>query len=585
MNLMSKTLLLIALLLIPVIVLYMVSNQRSIALVEEQINRANQSRLAHFLDEIESTMEQVSRYSNLIGKDPDFAELAGNAVPADRYAYSELMESAERKLGLFSLSTDWASRISLYFPASGRSVSSHPSAALDEAYLNRSNPSQWTLRPVTVNGVPTRAFTRYFIEPPRGITDLEKASVIVEVDLMENNIVKLLDSFKAKGNHDPFLYRAPGQFVLNSSSDAELARRISEAYDLEAGSASKNHDTIRLDSEPYLIYFLKSPDLHWTLVDYVPLENILAPVTQNRYLFYVTVALLLLVGAGAAFLLYVHVQIPVKLLTESVGRLRQGEFSVRITGKTNREFQRLVAQFNEMAAQIQHLVEKVYLEEIRSKEAVMKQLQSQINPHFLYNSLAYIVSMAKMNRTPPIVTMAYSLADYYRYTTRTDSMATTVREEIAFVMAYMDIMNHQLGRIRAEISIPEAIADAPIPRLIVQPVVENAILHGLEAKPDSGLIRIAGSERDGFVSIVVEDDGIGLTPAELGECRARLDAPDASGGIGLRNVHQRLRYQFGEPSGVTLEASAAGGLKVTLRWRKPAAEEGGDEAVLPVDRG
>ncbi|TNJ63176.1 sensor histidine kinase [Paenibacillus hemerocallicola] len=586
MKLITKMLLLIAMLMVPVIALYMYSNDQSIGVVEEQINIANQNRLKLFLEKIEGTMDQVSNYSNIITKDPDLYGMTGNALPADRYDYAVLVDSIERKLGLFSLSTDWMSRFSLYFPASGRAVSSHSSIVYDESYLTEHLSANWIFRPITVNGIPKRAFTRYFVEPYAGVTDLRQASIIVEVDLMEDNIVSLLDSFKSQGNNDPFLYKAPDGYVLNGTADGGIARRIIDSYDVAANVRAKNHDTIMLDNKRYLIYFFQSPKLGWTLIDYVPLADIVAPLTKSRYLFYVTVGLLLFLGGAAAYLLYVHVQVPVELLTESVSKLKKGQFSVRLPLNRNREFRRLIAQFNEMAAQIQHLVEKVYSEELRSKEAVMKQLQSQINPHFLYNSLAYIISMAKMNRPKPIEAMAYSLADYFKYTTRNVSMTTTIREEIDFVTSYMEIMNYQLNKICWRIAIPDSMQHMPIPRLLIQPVVENAIVHGLESKPDEGEIRIIGTDEADWCTITVEDDGAGLTAEELERLNGRIAQIETDGdSFGLWNVNQRLRHQFGGQSGIAIESSADGGLRVVLRWEKNEAAKEGDSHFFGSDRG
>jgi two-component system sensor histidine kinase YesM len=569
MNFITKMLLLITLMMTPVIILYLYSNQKSIQVVEEQINISNQNRLAHFLYEFEGTMDVLSRYSNVITKDPDFVEFAANAMPANRYDYSALRERIERKLALFSLSTDWLSRINLYFPASRQAISSLSTITYDEQYLSEHIHSQWTYRNTDVNGVFQKAFTRHFITPHMEVSDFRKASVIIEVDLMEDNIIALLDTFKSNGNNDPFLYQAPHDFVLNKSADESMAQRIVETYDLAANSALKNHDTIILDNKKYLIYFYTSPKLNWTLVDYVPLEDILSPVTKSRQLFYVTVSLLLLAGISTVLVLYYHVQVPIRWLTESVSKLKKGEFSVRITGKPNQEFQRLIIQFNEMASQIQFLVEKVYKEEIRSKEAVMKQLQSQINPHFLYNSFAYIISMAKMNRPKPIESMAYSLADYYKYTTRNNSMVTTLGEELAFVNSYVVIMNHQLNKINYEIAIPPTMEKTLIPRLIIQPIVENAIVHGLEAKLEEGGIRITGIEEQDWYQVIIEDDGIGMTDAQLFELNLSVNQADSSGeSLGLWNVSQRLRYHFGEESGIRIESSASGGLMVQLRWQK-----------------
>ncbi|HZG78270.1 MAG TPA: histidine kinase, partial [Paenibacillus sp.] len=237
------------------------------------------------------------------------------------------------------------------------------------------------------------------------------------------------------------------------------------------------------------------------------------------------------------------------------------------------DFTRLFGQFNRMAARMQHLIEKVFREELRAKEAVMKQLQSQINPHFLYNSLAFIVSMAQLKRTEPVISMAYSLADYYRYTTRNEKLDATVREEIAFVSNYVEIMDMQLRKISYHLDVPETLAGLHVPRLLFQPLVENSILHGLEPKEGPGTIRIEGRVEAGYVVFVVEDDGVGMPDDALRRLNDSLAASDENGDIrGLRNVHQRIAHRFGADAGLSLVRAASGGIRATLRWPAESAD-------------
>lgn len=572
MNLMTKLLLLIVALMVPVIVLFLYSNQQSSAVVEEQINLANQDRLSQFLGSIEETMDQLSVYASIVTKDPDFAELAVGALPASGYDYAVMVETIERKLGLFSYSTTWINRINVYFPAAKLALSSHGKIPYDDTVPFSGLNTNWSLQRVTVSGIQKRAFTRYLVTPSPG----EEISMIVRVELMEDNIVNLLNRFKMKGNNDPFFYRSQSEYLLNDSAEGPLIREIIGKADLGKTDNAKpgHHEVIELQGKRYLVYDQWSDNLGWTLVDYVPLEDILTPVTRSKRLFAVCAGLLLLVGTVYALLLYVQVQRPIGRITAGLAQVKDGRFSARVDGVKGREFRQLGEQFNAMAAQIQHLVEKAYLEEIRAKEAVMKQLQSQINPHFLYNSLAFIVSMAKLNRPAPIIAMGHRLADYYRYTTRNDQMITTLGEEIEFVASYVDIMNYQLDKIRLTVDIPDGMLAQPIPRLLIQPLVENAIVHGLEPKPGPGEIRIAGSASSESRRLTVEDDGLGVSDEQLAKLRDRLagagPAADPRGGrergYGLRNVRERHRYYYGSGSEMLVEHARSGGLRVTLTW-------------------
>ncbi len=568
MNLISKMLLLIGLLMAPVIVLFIYANHQSVQVVRSQIHVANETRLERFIAETEAKMDHIAGLSNLMTRDPDFIEFASNSFRSNRYEYASLLASIERKLGLFSLAADRMSRINAYFPKSGHAASSYVSGfAYRENDLAKASAAEWTLRTVSDNGVAKRAFTRYFVEPPSAMTDLRQAAIVLEVDLMEDNLIVLLNEFKTKGNNDPFLYKDNGSYIFNSSVNREMAEFVSQSIRTGPPPYENHYDIVRVKGKEYLVYFYPSTKLGWTLYDYVPLQDILSPVTRSQRLFYSTVGVLLLVGAAAALMIYWNVQVPIRSLITSISSLRHGTYSVRIQRKHNREFRLLIDQFNGMAAQIQHLIEKVHVEEIRSKEAIMKQLQSQINPHFLYNSLAYIVSMGKMNRSQAVVSMAYNLADYFQYTARNNSMLTTVGEEIRFVTSYMEIMNDQLDRIHYELDLPPLIEKLAIPRLLIQPIVENAIVHGLESIQEAGRIRITASNTEDRIAIIVEDNGIGLSKERRTAMLERMGAPlTEDEHFGLWNVNQRLKYHFGPEAQMMLEDSELGGLKVALLW-------------------
>ncbi|RKN70595.1 sensor histidine kinase [Paenibacillus ginsengarvi] len=567
MKLITKVICLIVILMSPVIALYAYSNAQSTRLVEEQLTIANRQRLAIFMHQIEAAMEQVSQYSNLISQEPDFAQFAGNVIPANGYDYAMLSDALQRKLSLFSTSTAWMNRINVYFPGSGHAVSSYSLLPYNIDYLLEQATTRWTYRTIRVDGAEKRAFTRFFIEPASAASDIRKADVVVEIDLMADNIERLLDSFKTKGNNDPFLYKGAGELVLNGSADEPTIRRLIEQEGSQIADSAGGYRSVSLDGRRYLVYGLVSPKIGWTLVDYVPLETILAPVTSSRNLFYVTACLLVLMGAGAAYLIYSQVQRPIRQLGEGTVRLERGDLAARLPSGTNRDFAGLFRQFNRMAEQQQHLIEKVYREQLRAKEAVMKQLQSQINPHFLYNSFAYIVSMAQMNRLEPVVSMAYSLSDYYRYSTRNERLDTTVKEEVAFVRSYMDIMNMQLRKIGYTIDMAPELESLVIPRLLLQPIVENAIIHGLEPKKGGGSIAITGRAADGTVCFTVEDDGVGLADEALERLNLSLKETEPPGDdCGLWNVHQRLEHRFGLDAGLLLTRSESGGVKVTLSW-------------------
>jgi two-component system sensor histidine kinase YesM len=433
----------------------------------------------------------------------------------------------------------------------------------------------WTYEAMEQKGQPPKErFYRQIITPAKA-TSLDQSSSLMEVSFPVENIKVMLDQFKSGGHGDPFLYRPGLTPIYNSSSSrplvAELLGKLPASLDGDSGRL-----LVKLERQQYVVHYVKSKQLGWDLVDYVPLQQIVRPITASRNLFYGSIGLLLALSVLAAALLYRNVQIPIRKLMHGVQLLKKGDFSARIQYKADNEFDFLVRRFNEMAEETQQLIETVFMERIRLREATLKQLQAQINPHFLYNSLFFIVNTAKLGDQEAVVAMAQNLGDYYRYTTRVENQLVPVREELNVVRNYLVIQNLRMQRLYYEIEVSEPLSSQLIPRLLLQPIVENAIVHGLERQAGDGIIVIRGTVTGGECRIEIADNGVGLPADRLAELERQIELPmEEKMGCGLWNVHQRLKYQFGEDAGVELRQAQGGGLCVALHWPLPSSLEAG----------
>ncbi len=168
-----------------------------------------------------------------------------------------------------------------------------------------------------------------------------------------------------------------------------------------------------------------------------------------------------------------------------------------------------------------------------------------------------------------VVEMSQNLAEFYRYTTRVENQWVTVREELKMVSHYLSIQNLRMQRLEFEVSVPEEMMELRIPRLIVQPLVENAIIHGIEQNAAGGLIKITGGQDNVLNKIMVEDNGAGMTPEQIKHLHFQLGMPMSDEiGCGTWNVHHRLYYQFGEGSGLSFQQSPTGGVKAVIAWNR-----------------
>jgi two-component system sensor histidine kinase YesM len=566
-NTYRRMVLIIFLLLIPIACVYMYSNQVSVNVLRDEIQANLLNRQQFFISQVDGSVDQLSMFPVIVGQDPfikQYVDKKAKVLLERLLLQSRVIE----KLGLQSVSSDWTNELSIYLPEDKQALSSNIFVTYRDDYMKQEIKKQWTYD--KGNGKPlSDTFIRQVAEPASAVS-LDQARVVYEVRLSVENIRLMLDHFKTGGKGDPFLYIPGMPAIVNHSVSSKLSQAVSHDLDAQALEAVSGNRIVNLESDKYLVNYVKSLSLGWYLVDYVPLEQTLQPITASRNFFYVSMALLLIVGMIAAYLLYRHVQIPIGKLLKSVQQIKRGDYSGRIEYQPNNEFDFLIRRFNEMTEQMQQLIEKVHVEQLRSREATLKQLQAQINPHFLYNCLYFISNMAMLEDTQSVVAMANNLGDYYRYTTRLERQLVTVREELHLVANYLIIQNLRMDRIEYEIEVPEPMMMLSIPRLLLQPLVENAVIHGLEKKPGKGFIRIYGETVGGEHRIHIEDNGMGVSSDRLQELTKTLDLPMTEEiGCGVWNVHQRLKHHFGPSAGLELIVSEYGGFKAIVIWREP----------------
>jgi len=197
----------------------------------------------------------------------------------------------------------------------------------------------------------------------------------------------------------------------------------------------------------------------------------------------------------------------------------------------------------------------------------LRALQSQINPHFLFNTLATIAAQAVLEDARSTQELVHALARLLRYSLRRIGEMVDLADELNHVRDYLVIQKARFGkRVEIHIDADEDVLQAQIPLLTLQPLVENAIIHGFESR-DSGLLQIRAAAGPRGVEVQVIDDGVGIPPARLADIRALRDVSTARGhttGLGVHNVHRRLQYQFGEEYGVDIKSAPGQGTRATV---------------------
>ena len=566
-NLFKKIALILFALLVPIVALYVLSNRISTDVLRDELNDSNANRLAFFQHQADTTIQSIAMWPNLLMHDPDITELRhtfespGPALGLDQIM---LVKRIQRKLSIQENSSNWSSTLSIYSPVLGRVLTSSNAAPYDPDELTRRLKPGWHVEPAEGGRY---LFSLFTISPYVTEDRLHNVNLVIEVQFDSSNLVHMLDQLKIGDRRDPFYYMPGVGAVYNSTADNAAADRLVELLE-EEGELSTGSRTVTLDGQPYLVYLQKSGIAEWYLIDYIPLAEVMQPIKRTNLLFYVSVGSLLLMGCVMAYILYAQVQSPLKQLVTSFQRLKLEDYTVRLKPRGKSEFAFVFQRFNSMVEQIQELFNRVYLERLRVQEARLKQLQSQINPHFFHNSISFISSMAKMKNYQAIIAMAENLSSYFRYATRQERDFVTLEEELQFVGSYLEIHKLRRSRLTFTIELPSRLRHLHVPPLLIQPLAENAVRHGIEANGGEGLIRIAVGEADGVCRVTVDDNGKGLNEEARSHLMRRLAEPmDERAGCGLWNVNQRLYLRYGPDAGMRMEPSPLGGLRIVLEWR------------------
>ncbi len=271
---------------------------------------------------------------------------------------------------------------------------------------------------------------------------------------------------------------------------------------------------------------------------------------------------------------------PIQALMAGAADIQGGQWGRRIDCRTgSREFEYLTASFNQMSAQLQNQFDCLYQEELARRDAQIKALQSHINPHFLNNTLETINWQARISGDANVSKMIEALSTVLDAALdRKGRPEVRLSEEMTYVNAYLYIISQRFGkRLAVDIDLPDALMDCMVPRLILQPVIENAVEHGI-GPGGTGRVALRGYLKENFLILEIENNG-GLSPEDEAHI-ARLLSPDhdmaaePSGNIGIANVNQRLRILYGPACGLSIFRGE--GSLVTARLTVALPREEGD---------
>ena len=279
----------------------------------------------------------------------------------------------------------------------------------------------------------------------------------------------------------------------------------------------------------------------------------------------VIVVLLTLVIVFYALRISRRITGPILELSAKAEQFGNNDYSVRPVETEITELKTLDQSFDKMADSIKALMDKQIMDQKSLHRAELELLLAQINPHFLYNTLDSIVILAESEREEDVVTMVTSLSTFFRNSLSNGKDIIPLRAELAQATSYLEIQQIRYSDIMTyNISVPEDMLEINVPKLILQPLIENALYHGIKNRRGRGTTDITGEREGGDILLKVRDNGAGMSPEHLAELQNGI-FEEHHNGLGLKNVFQRIRLYCGEDYGLTFDSTPGEGTEVTIR--------------------
>ncbi|MFJ5791819.1 sensor histidine kinase [Lysinibacillus sp. NPDC093197] len=313
-----------------------------------------------------------------------------------------------------------------------------------------------------------------------------------------------------------------------------------------------------------LTHTYKLNNADWTFVGVSSQDGLLMIKRQLLEIFLLVGMILFIIAAVSVALFAGRITVPFQRLEKAMQNIEHGLKEIPIDEKGCFEAQSLAKYFNRMIGQIEKLMQEITEKEKHLRATEISALHSQINPHFLYNTLDTIVWMAEFNDSEKVIEITKALAQFFRLSLSGGNEMTTVENELDHVRQYLFIQKERYGdKLNYKIVCNQSIRNVRMPKILLQPIVENALYHGIRSVPRNGHIHISAIASGDDVELIVRDNGQGFDIKQLN--RESTEKRTKLGGVGIKNVDQRIKLYYGPNYGITINSSLTIGTTVTIK--------------------
>ncbi|GIP34803.1 sensor histidine kinase [Paenibacillus sp. J2TS4] len=575
------------LILVPLVFVSLFANFESRSILEQQVSERIQNAMVGAMEYIDLTVQNVEELSMIIAMDSNInqklTQVEAKTRHESNYDFSQVLSSISNISSINPL----LSQISILHASSGTVLSTKFGGKRIDNIKNQ----PWYMEIQSTNKgagiwlIPRQDQPGYDIElqsifSPTSITLMRlmdyfnpDVSNVVMITINKQKLLQMISNLSNSKEEKVYLFNENQQLVAATTDEPMPA--MMEDYQNIQGSTIQT----AMDSQHELIVTrIHSKETGWSVVLVQPVQTIHAPSNNLRKFTYYIIAVSILLTVIIAWVVYRGISSPLASLAYGMKQMRQGNLNTRLPIDRRDDFGNVTRSFNDMVKEHRHLIKNNYEQQLLMAKTELRLLQSQINPHFLYNTLDSIYWKAENYEAGEISEMVLNLSKFFRTSLSKGKDVFTIQETMEHLNYYLTVQRLRYAdHFVVKFDVEESCNHVPLLKLILQPLVENAILHGLEKKSEGGELLISCKVQDETLILKVEDNGKGIESNRLHAIRqelAKVSYNDYKGfsGIqpvyheffGLRNVKARLKLFYKEQADLTIDSTLNFGTVITI---------------------
>lgn len=394
--------------------------------------------------------------------------------------------------------------------------------------------------------------------------DGQKHLGILLVDLNYSVINDLCSKIKLGKSGYIFIIDNNGSIVYHPQQQLIYSKLKTER--IEEVLATKEKCFITGSGSDRKIYTVKSSAYTgWKIVGVAYLEELVSNKKEMQAFYLMVGGICFTLAIGMSVFISSRISRPIKLLETSMIEVEKGNFDIQVGIDNSNEIGELSRAFNIMTSKIKELMFQIVKEQEQKRKSELKALQAQINPHFLYNTLDSIIWMSERKKSEEAVQMTSALAKLFRLSISKGEDIVPISDEIEHIKNYLTIQKIRYkSKLDFEIFVENEVLSYKTLKILLQPLVENSIYHGIKSMPEIGLIRITGQRIDNKILMQVSDNGVGMSPEEMKTILIKQSKGSKVNGVGVINVNERIKLYFGEAYGLEYISEAGKGTTVNI---------------------